>query len=240
MEMKHATIPFKVKSEDANSDLGLFEGYGSIFGNIDLGGDIVMPGAFTKSLMDWGEKRQLPQLLAFHQNGNVIGDWLEMREDEKGLYVKGQLWVKGDKRIEDAVRAHNLMLGTGPKGLSIGYRVKEHEIEEFDSGVVTKLKEIELFEVSVVGYAMNPKADVTTVKGIFGEDGEIPSKREVEKSLRDLGFSIKQSQKFISKGYDGLARDAKKDADLPASESKGELSSILESLKQISNNLQKG
>ena len=157
-----------------------------------------------------------------------------MREDTKGLYVRGQLWVKGDKRIEDAVRAHNLMRGTGPKGLSIGYRVKDFDIEEFEGGVVTKLKEIDLFEVSVVGFAMNPKADVTAVKSIFSEDGGLPSKREVEKGLRDLGFSTKQAQTFISKGYVGLSRDAEKEGE------KEQLNEILKSLKNLSNNLLKG
>ena len=237
MEIKRAVIPFEVKGEDVNNDLGLFEGYGSMFGNIDFGGDIVEGGAFTKSLGEWSSKGQLPQLLGFHQNSNVIGDWLEMREDEKGLYVKGQLWVKGDKRIEQAVVAHNIMRGTGPKGLSIGYSVKDSELEEFNGGTVRRLKEVQLFEVSVVGYAMNPKADVTAVKSMTDAEGHLLSKREVEKILRESGLSKRQSQAFIAKGWDGIERDAKTQADLNESDSHSELSGLAQSLKNLSTTL---
>jgi HK97 family phage prohead protease len=237
MEMKRATIPFNIKQADVNNDMGLFEGYGSMFGNIDFGGDIVEGGAFRKSLAEWSEKGQLPQLLGFHKNSNVIGDWLEMREDEKGLYVKGQLWVKGDKRIEQAVVAHNIMRGTGPKGLSIGYSVKDSELEEFQGGTVRRLKEVELFEVSVVGYAMNPKADVTAVKSMTDADGRLLSKREVEKILRESGLSKRQSQAFIAKGYEGIERDAKTNLDLDESDSHSDLSGLAQSLKNLSTTL---
>ena len=237
MEMKRAIIPFKIKAEDNAIEMGTFEGYGSVFGNIDLGGDIVMNGAFKKSLDSWREKNELPQMLGFHYDGNVIGDWLEMREDEKGLFVKGQLWVKDDKRIEDAVRAHNILRGTGPKGLSIGYRVKDREhVEhvEFDGGVVTRLKEVELFEVSVVGFAMNPLASATGVKSMVDADGHILSKREVEKILRDSKLSKRQAQAFIARGYEGIERDAKTDIDSVDSDYQLDLSGVLESLQKLS------
>ena len=237
MEMKRAIVPFQLKAEDANNDMGLFEGYGSIFGNIDFGGDIVEGGAFRKSLAEWSSKGQLPQMLGFHKDSNVIGDWLEMSEDEKGLYVRGQLWVKGNKRIEQAQVAYNIMMGTGPKGLSIGYRVKEQEIEEFQGGTVRKLKEIELFEVSVVGYAMNPRADVTAVKSMTDAEGHILSKREVEKILRESGLSKRQSQAFIAKGWDGIERDAKTNAELNESDSQSELSGLAQTLKNLSTTL---
>ena len=237
MELKHAVIPFEVKQEDIDNDMGLFEGYGSVFGNVDLGGDIVMQGAFRESLVKWKEKQQLPQLLGFHQDGNVIGDWLEMREDEKGLYVKGQLWVKAEKRIEDAVRAHNIMKGTGPKGLSIGYYVKDQELVEFNGGTVRQIKEIELFEVSVVGYAMNPKADVTRVKNMTLEDGETPSIRVAEKGLRDLGFSKKQAQAILAGGYNTIKRDADGDDEVKSREDSSDDQGLLESLKQFQTTL---
>ena len=215
MEIKRFIIPFDCKMDDANNGMGLFEGYGSIFGNIDLGGDIIEGGAFSKSLAEWSAKGQLPQMLGFHKNDNVIGDWLEMREDENGLYVKGQLWVKGESRIEQAVVSHNIMKGTGPKGLSIGYRVKEQELVEFQGGTVRRLKEIELFEVSVVGYAM---------------------KRVVERVLRESGLSKSQSQAFIADGYKALERDAKSSETVEDRDDSSDLSGLLESLEKLSSN----
>lgn len=237
METKHLIVPFEIKRDNPDDEMGLFEGYGSVFGNIDHGGDIVQGGAFTESLKEWNGKAQLPQMLGFHKGSNVIGDWLEMREDEKGLYVKGQLWVKGDSRIEEAVRAHNILRGTGPKGLSIGYRIKDSDFQEFNSGMVQVLKEVELFEVSVVGFAMNPLAEATGVKSIVGDDGTVLSKREVEKGLRDLGLSKKQSQAFIAKGYEGIERDAKSEIELDESDSHSECLGVLESLQNLSTTL---
>ena len=227
METKRFTVPFsEVKADgDANSDLGTFEGYGSVFGNIDLGGDIVQGGAFSKSLDSWRAKGEMPAMFGYHDFDNPVGDWLEMSEDDRGLKVRGRLWVNGDRRIEEAVKCHNVLRGTGPKGLSIGYRVKDYEMQEFDGGQVRVLKEVELLEVSVVGFAMNPEARATNVKA-DGESGQSPTKREIERVLRDAGLSRTQSKAFISGGYDAaMVRDEPKSADL---------SSVLASLNQLS------
>jgi len=208
MEIKYATIPFELKAEDATSERGMFEGYGSVFGNVDFGGDIVRAGAFTKSLLEWQAKGELPQLLYYHESRNIIGDWLTMSEDAKGLKVSGKLWINGEARLEDAVRAHNVMRGTGPKGLSIGYSVVESEVIEFNGGMIREIIEVKLFEVSVAPFAMNEKADVTGVK-----KNELLSKREVEKKLRDAGFSRESSKAILAGGYEALERDAKRKVD---------------------------
>ena len=239
MEMKHAIVPFELKAaEDADSGMGMFEGYGSTFGDIDFGGDRIDGGAFRNSLDKWMAKGQLPQMLGFHKGSNVIGDWLVMKEDEKGLYVKGQLWVKGDARIEQAIVAHNILRGTGPKGLSIGYRVVESDMEEFDGGSVRRIKEVELFEVSVVGYAMNEQAFVTAVKSMTDDEGRILSKREVEEVLRDAGLSRKKAKAFIAGGYDSICPDDKKDNETNQSDSDLDLSGLLAQTKTILTNLQ--
>ena len=45
MELQRVTVPFEIKQADVNDDMGKFKGYGAIFGNIDLGGDIIRGGA---------------------------------------------------------------------------------------------------------------------------------------------------------------------------------------------------
>ena len=68
-----------------------FEGYGSIFGNVDLGGDVVIRGAFKRSLSAHKTAATLPPMFWMHRPDAVPGVWLEMRENESGLYVKGEL-----------------------------------------------------------------------------------------------------------------------------------------------------
>ena len=94
---------------------GTFEGYASVFGAEDLGRDIVMPGAFARSLARRGPKGV--KLLYQHDAGAVIGVWNEIREDARGLFVRGRL-------LTDVARAREvlaLMRAGAVDGLSIGY-----------------------------------------------------------------------------------------------------------------------
>jgi len=211
MEIKRISCPLvEVKADgDANDASGHFEGYASTFGNLDLGGDIIRAGAFQNSLAEWSMKGEMPFLLAFHDMDKAIGDWLEMREDEKGLFVKGRLWVHGDRRIEDAVRAYNILRGTGQKTMSIGYYVKDYEMQESERGSLRIIKEVDLVEVSVVMQPMNPKARITSVKSLKDAEGNIASKREFERFLRDVDLSATQAKAFIAGGYGAIERDAK-------------------------------
>lgn len=232
METKKATISFDVKMEDQTAERGKFSGYGSVFGNVDFGGDVVEYGAFAKSLNSWRGKGQLPQLLWYHNSEEIIGEWTKMEEDEKGLYVEGKLWVNGESKIERAVQAYNVLKANSVKGLSIGYRVMEKELQEnFDGGVIRKLKEIDLLEVSIAPWAMNPEASVTRVKSLTDEDGKVLSKRDVERILRESGLSKKQSQAFIAGGYEAISRDVKGELETNQSDSDSELSGVLESLQ---------
>jgi HK97 family phage prohead protease len=62
------------------TDAGAFIGMGSVFGNIDQGGDIVMPGAFSQSLQDCTSKGRMPAMLWQHRQGTPIGAWQSMTE----------------------------------------------------------------------------------------------------------------------------------------------------------------
>lgn len=238
MDMKRFIVPLEIKAmPDESSALGEFSGYGSVFGSIDLGGDTVARGAFQKSLDSWKSKGMLPQMLWYHNTEDVIGDWLEMAEDEYGLRVKGRLWIKGDLKVEEAVKAYNVLRGTSVRGLSIGYRVRDYEIQEqMDGSTIRHLKEIELLEVSIAPWALEPKAMVTSVKDA---QGNIQSKRQVEKALRDLGLSHRQSKAFLAGGYEAMIRD---DSALDTAETRDaslDESDLLASLKQLTNIMEK-
>lgn len=233
METKRLLIPLDIKAiGDDSSNVGEFEGYGAVFGNIDLGGDIIERGAFQSSLDDWNSKGMMPQMLWYHDNEEIIGDWIEMVEDDYGLRVKGRLWIKGDLSVKEAVKAYNVLRGTSVKGLSIGYRVRDYDVQEqMDGSSVRILKEIDLMEVSIAPWSMNPKAMVTGVKDV---NGELKSKREVEKVLRDAGLSRRESKAFIAGGYEALCRDGKDQADAVHRDDELDDDELLASLKKLS------
>jgi HK97 family phage prohead protease len=142
------------EDDDASAEpLGEIAGYGSTFGNVDLGGDIVMPGAFRASLASWKAQGRLPPMLAVHDmSAFPIGAWTEMSEDSRGLRVKGA--VANTPRGREAWALIN-MQPSALDGLSIGYQATE---VDFDRNGNRLLNQIDLFEVSVVQLPMNPAA----------------------------------------------------------------------------------
>ncbi|EDF9813706.1 HK97 family phage prohead protease [Salmonella enterica subsp. enterica serovar Tennessee] len=193
-------VPLEVKSVN---DAGEFEGYGSVFGVKDSHGDIVIPGAFTKSLANWSQKGKLPAMLWQHNICEPIGVYKEMREDDRGLFVKGRLLIEGDPL---AVRAHTHMKAGSLTGLSIGYILNDWEYNKEKEAWL--LKEIDLWEVSPVTFPSNDEARIEEVKAAFSH-GEIPSQKSIESILRDAGLSRNQAKAFMSGGYSALnQRDA--------------------------------
>lgn len=173
-----------------------FEGHGSIFGNVDLGGDVVVPGAFKRSLKQYHEKGDLPLMFWMHDPSRVAGKWTEMYEDGDGLRVKG---VLADTPLGNEIRT--LLQMDAVKGLSIGYRTID---DDYDKEGNRLLKELELWEVSVVSLPMNPLAQVAHAKSQLSASGEyVPTAREFEHALRDVGCSQKTAKRIISKVYEG-------------------------------------
>lgn len=192
--------PLKIK---AVNDAGEFEGYGSIFGNQDSYDDVVTPGAFQASLARWQQKERLPAMLWQHNMHEPIGVYTEMREDENGLFVKGRLLVDDDPL---AKRAHAHMKAGSLTGLSIGYMLKEWDFDR-DKDVFL-LKEVDLWEVSLVTFPANDEARISNVKNYL-ERGEVPRPSEFEKALREVGLSRSQAKAFMASGYSAIQpRDA--------------------------------
>ncbi|MEG0344300.1 MAG: HK97 family phage prohead protease [Acinetobacter sp.] len=203
MQIKYLNVPLKIKSV---SDSGEFEGYASVFDVVDSYGDVVVKGAFKKTLEKWAEKKDLPPVLWQHQMYEPIGPFTEMKEDDHGLFVKGKLLVDDDPLAKRAL-AH--MKAGSVKGMSIGYMVIDAEYHKQDD--IYYLKEIDLWEVSIVTFPANTEAKITEVKTIL-QNGEIPSPSIVEKALRDaFGLSRKQAKAFMAKGYSAI--DSQRDAE---------------------------
>ncbi len=128
---------------------GRFCGYASLFGRADLSGDIVMPGAFARTL-----RRKGPEgigMLFEHDPKVPIGTWIALEEDRRGLWVEGRLGEGADAR-----RAAALMEAGRLDGLSIGFRTVAKD--EDRRARVRRLIEIDLWEVSVVSSPMLPEA----------------------------------------------------------------------------------
>jgi HK97 family phage prohead protease len=192
MQTKNAAFEMK-REPDAN---GEFEGYASVFSVVDQGMDVVAPGAFRKSL---GSGRKV-KMLWQHDQGQMIGVWDEIKEDERGLFVKGRL-LKDVRRGAEAI---TLMRAGALDSMSIGYRTIEASSEA--EGRVRKLSEIDLFEISLVTFPMLQEAQVTAMKSIKTE-------RDFEKFLRDAGYSKSDAVAISSRGFKAYAtrRDAAAD-----------------------------
>ncbi|MDE9544217.1 HK97 family phage prohead protease [Xenorhabdus bovienii] len=189
-------MPLNMKSV---SDSGEFEGYGSVFGLKDSTDDIVLPGAFANTLKLWKEKGSLPALLWQHRMDEPIGIYTEMKEDETGLYLKGRLLIEDDPL---ARRAHAHMKAGSLSGLSIGYVLKDGEYDRTKAAFL--LKDLDLWEVSLVTFPANDDARVSNVKSALVR-GDIPTSDCIERVLRDIGLSRTQAKAFMSAGYSALS-----------------------------------
>jgi len=167
--------------EDEDKNYGTFEGYGSVFGNKDLGNDVIEAGAFKKSLRK--KKPQSVKLLYQHKSDMPIGVFDSIKEDEHGLVVKGRLALKTQAGAE----AYELLKMGALDGLSIGFRVNPEQVSYDRRANKRIIKEVDLMEVSLVTFPMNPQALVRSVKG------EKISIREWEKGLRDA-FNLSRSE----------------------------------------------
>lgn len=206
MELKREAFEADIELKQDGEE-GVFTGFASTFGNMDHHRDVIERGAFAKTIKKRGPRGI--KLLAFHNPDEPIGVLNRIEEKPRGLEVEGQLALG----VQRAAEVHQLMQMRALDAMSIGFQTKEFEINE-DRRVRT-LKEIDLFEVSIVTFPANERARIRTVKECLAS-GELPEVKTVERVLRDAGFSIKQAKAFIADGYAGLRgllpRDAEQEA----------------------------
>jgi HK97 family phage prohead protease len=127
-------------------DDGTVEGYASLFGEIDAARDMVMPGAFARTLRSRGIRR-VPMLFQ-HDPAEPVGVWLELYEDFRGLRARGKL-------IPDVTRGRELLalLRAGAvDGLSIGFRTVKGRLDPATR--VRKLIDVDLWEISIVTFPL--------------------------------------------------------------------------------------
>jgi uncharacterized protein len=143
------------------TDGQVVEGYASLFGHRDQGGDTVQAGAYGASLKALAAQGRRVKMLWQHDPGQPIGVWEEVREDAKGLYVKGRILTEVERGREAAA----LLAAGAIDGLSIGYRTLR---AERDAKGQRLLAEVELWEVSLVTFPMLAEARVSAKADSFG------------------------------------------------------------------------
>mgnify|MGYP001557777050 FL=1 len=150
---------------DVDQVKGIVTGYFSIFGNKDTDGDIVMPGAYKKTLKENGPGSERPRILHLymHDSYKVLGKPSVLKEDKKGLYFETQ--ISQTTLGKDILQLYMDKVLTEH---SIGYQIIKREVDE--STETQKLIELKLWEGSTVGWGANVDAIVESVKSHSIED----------------------------------------------------------------------
>lgn len=193
------TKDFALQVKDLSED-GTFEGYGSVFGNVDSYGEKVMPGAFVESLARHKREGSNVLMLWNHDPHQPIGVWEDLAEDAKGLWGKGRFLLDIQRAREVHALAKNRAIG----GLSIGYR----EVEAEPDGNIRLLKKLDLYEISPVTFPANRRARIESVKSERMEefarrlrDGDPMPPKEFEDILREAGVPKSMATAIASHGY---------------------------------------
>lgn len=207
--MDHKQLQFKAESID--TEHGVFKGFAST-SDLDQGGDIIVKGAFGRTLM---ERKGRVKVLWQHDMDKPIGKPTLLEEREGGLYIEAQLSMT--QLGKDAA----ILLKDGViDSMSIGYTVRE---KDYDQDGIRIIKDLDLFEVSLVSFPMNEKAVITSVKSL-----EV---KEIERVLREAGLSRSQAKKVASSGVGSLREAEDQQSEPDYTELKAALLNLTNTLK---------
>lgn len=209
---------FNFETKEVRED-GSFTGYLAVFGNVDSYGDVIKPGAFSKSLGDFRKKKRSIPILWQHNPDKPIGGFTTATEDDNGLLVDGKLLVG---KVQQASEAHALLDARVISGMSIGFETIRDKPRP-EGG--RELLQVNLWEGSIVTFPANELARVDAIKSAL-ISGKIPDLKTFERFLRDAGFSRTQATTIASRGMSYLLQSD--------SDSAGEqISEALATLKTI-------
>jgi HK97 family phage prohead protease len=203
--MRHSTVKFEVKNlsivkgyeikvlnKELQSDDEYYQvkGYASTFGNIDRGNDVVVEGAFSRSLKEFG----VPALCWQHDVRDVVGKVLVCKEDGHGLYFEAIM----PKGIEQFDKIYKLMKINAIHSMSIGYSIKIADPDEEQK--IRYLKDLDLYECSFVTIPMNSEAKITGCKHFnLSNTKELINSSSMRKTLSMLGITDKKLQESLYK-----------------------------------------
>jgi uncharacterized protein len=182
--------------KDVEVEERTFTGYAAAYGNVDSDGDIIQMGAFAESLANDFPRNKI-KILWQHKSSEPIGLPVEMREDDKGLFVKGKI-----SKTERGNEAMELLRDGVIDSMSVGFMIPKdgYDYDEDGKRMINKGR---LMEFSLVTFPANEQAVVQSVKEV--------SEREIERVLREAGVSRTIAKSIVANGVKGL-RDAEQDA----------------------------
>jgi HK97 family phage prohead protease len=195
-------LPLEAKFAGSSERAGTLSGYASTFGGAaDWYGQVIAPGAFSKTIAKHLAEGTAPVMLWSHDLSEPIGKWTTFREDEKGLFVTGEI----NRETRRGREALALIKQGAVTGLSIGFRIPKGGRHRADDGIVT-LTEIDLLEVSAVSIPANPNARILAAKSIT-------TRPDFERFLKSTGFAISAAKKIASGGWPALGTPSDQIAD---------------------------
>ena len=159
-------------------------GYAAVFGNKDSYGDILIKGCFAKSITERGPESKTNRKIAFlwmHDMDEPLGRITKLVEDEKGLYFEAELDM-----IPEADRALIQMESGTLNQFSIGYQYVWDKMEYDENQDAFIVKEVNLFECSVVTIGANEETEYSGLKSDQIESEENKLFRDTEKALKQL------------------------------------------------------
>lgn len=165
MDTKALTVAIKAGPADGLAE-GEFTAYASVFGNVDSYGDKVMPGAFAADLKAWKSSGNPIPLLWGHDMQDPmsnIGSVVDAKEDDHGLLVTGQIDLGSTPKADQVYR---LVKGRRVNQMSFAYDVLERALVEKDGETFVELKQLKLYEVSIVPIGANDQTEILSVKAL--------------------------------------------------------------------------
>lgn len=196
---EHKDLPLtlaKLEIKATGDGAFTFEGYGSVWGRVDSYGDTIEKGAFAEAI-----KTRRPIMLFGHDMNKVPGKYLDASEDSHGLLLKGELTPGHSvaKDLEASLRHQSI------SGMSIGGYTKAADWIEEDGKIIgRRIKEFDLYEVSLVALPAETEARVLseTMKSALAECQTI---RQVEAYMREqLGYSRSGAELLVARVRDLL------------------------------------
>ena len=197
-KIEYKRVKFKVKAFDEAQ--GTVEGYASTFDNEDLVGDVIVKGAFKKTIKENKDVKM-------YYNHDIyfsppIGKWTELQEDEKGLFAKGKI-----SQTAQGKDVFTLLRDDVLNRLSIGYEVIKEDIDREKN--IRYLKEIRLREISVVDYPANPEAVITSVKNREEYEKQRKDLDETKQQVTELKQQVKSLEEQISGLFSMIGQNSK-------------------------------
>ena len=204
----------------SNDEKGVFEGYASVYDSVDKVGDTISKGAFDESL---ASGRTIKMFVNHKQHEVPVGDWLQMKSNDKGLLATGRI----DMEHKDGPTVYSALKRKAMDGLSIGFTMKDGDFEQKAEGRV--IKNLNLMETSIVSFPCEGQALVTAVKA------DLPgliTLADHENYLREVGgFSKSMATALVSQLVRIVRSDYEIEKERKAGQASAEVLAVINSLK---------